>query len=223
MDAVSIAGVYQRRGRQQVLVDVNLRIAVGGLCALVGANGAGKSTLLALLATMLQPDRGSIQLLGLDARRQAAQIRRQLGVVFQDSALEPRLSVWDNLLLIACCYGYSGAAARSRCMAQLAAAGWESRAGQEVATLSGGQRRQLELMRASLAAPRLLLLDEPTQGLDEAASAAFWQQIAIQRQQGVTVLFSTHRQQEAEAAEQCVRLQEGRLLPVNVAGCGVAA
>ena len=223
MDAVSIAGVYLRRGRRLVLTDANLRIVEGGLCALVGANGAGKSTLLALLATMLQPDRGSIRILGLDARREAAGIRRQLGVVFQESALEPRLTVWDNLLLIACCYGYSGAAARSRCTTQLAAAGWESRAGQAVETLSGGQRRQLELMRASLAEPRLLLLDEPTQGLDDAASAAFWRQIAIQRQQGATVLFSTHRQQEAEAAEQCIRLQEGQLLPVQLSGRGEAA
>ncbi len=214
MDALQLHGVSLYRGRHKVLDEINLQVATGGLCALVGANGAGKSSLLALLATMLQPDCGSIRILGLDARRQAADIRRQLGVVFQDSALEPRLSVWDNLLLIACCYGYSGAAARSRCTAQLASQGWEDMAGRKVESLSGGQRRQLELMRASLAAPRLLLLDEPTQGLDEAASAAFWQQIAVQRQQGATVLFSTHRPEVAAAAGQYLRLVDGRLLPV---------
>jgi ABC-2 type transport system ATP-binding protein len=220
MDALKLVGVGLRRGRNMVLQDIDLRLATGALCALVGANGAGKSTLLAVVATMLQPDQGSVHILGLDARRQAADIRRQLGVVFQDGALEPRLSVWDNLLLIACCYGFAGAAARSRCAAQLAACGWEPMAGRRVESLSGGQRRQLELMRASLAAPRLLLLDEPTQGLDEAASRAFWQQIAGLRQQGVTVLFSTHRPEEAAAAEQCIRLVDGRLQPIAAATAG---
>lgn len=214
MDALQLHGVSLHRGRYKVLDGIDLQVTEGGLCALVGANGAGKSSLLALLATMLQPDYGSIRILGLDARRQAADIRRQLGVVFQDSALEPRLSVWDNLMLIACCYGFSGAAARKRCAAQLAVSGWEQMAGRKVESLSGGQRRQLELMRASVATPRLLLLDEPTQGLDEAACQAFWQQIALQRQQGVTVLFSTHRPEEAAAAEQCIRLVSGRLVPL---------
>jgi ABC-2 type transport system ATP-binding protein len=202
---------FSRSGRA-ILHDVNLTIGSAGLVAIVGFNGAGKTTLLSLLATLVTPGSGDIFIDGIDAVATPARVRSKIGVVFQESALEPRLSAHDNLRFIAQCQGLRGRAARQRVDELLAALGLEALAATRVQHLSGGQRRRLELARALIARPRVLLLDEPTLGLDVAARHVFWSEIRTLVGNGHTVLCSTHHADEASDADRIVVMHRGSVL-----------
>nr|WP_246024995.1 heme ABC exporter ATP-binding protein CcmA [Paraburkholderia dinghuensis] len=200
------------RGERAILNDVSVTIGSAGLVAIVGLNGAGKTTLLSLLATLAAPDSGSIFIDGIDAIAMPAQVRSKIGVVFQESALEPRLSAHDNLRFIAQCQGLRGRAARQRVDELLTALGLEALAATRVQRLSGGQRRRLELARALIARPRVLLLDEPTLGLDVAARHVFWSEIRTLVGDGHTVLCSTHHADEASDADRVIVMHQGSVL-----------
>ncbi|PMS17950.1 ABC transporter ATP-binding protein [Trinickia dabaoshanensis] len=202
---------FMRDGRD-VLRDVSLTIGRGELTALVGLNGAGKTTLISLLSTLAVPSRGRVVVNGIDTARDAAKVRASIGVVFQESALEPRLSTHENLSFIARCQGLNGRAAGLRVDALLEALGLDALAQTRVGSLSGGQRRRVELARALVAKPPVLLLDEPTLGLDAAARQAFWSEIKTLAGAGHTVLCSTHDTDEARDADSVVILDQGELL-----------
>lgn len=212
MEAIRIEALSQQRCGRQVLSDLELEVRSGEMFALLGPNAAGKSTLLSLLSTLLRPSRGRIRLLGHDTVTAATAVRRCIGVVFQGAALEPRLSAWDNLCLIARCYGLSTQRAQRRCMDLLVQSQMEDLAHVPVQRLSGSQQRRLELLRACLAEPRVLLLDEATQGLDLLARQAFWRDVRGLQQQGCTVFYATHYLEEAMQAERIGMLQAGRLI-----------
>lgn len=209
---IDLRNVSFSRGGCAILDNVSMTMRGAGLVAIVGFNGAGKTTLLSLLATLATPGSGQIFIDGIDAVAMPARVRSRIGVVFQDSALEPRLSAHDNLRFIAQCQGLRGRAARQRIDELLIALGLEALAATRVQCLSGGQRRRLELARALIARPRVLLLDEPTLGLDVAARHAFWSEIKTLVGDGHTVLCSTHHADEASDADRVVVMHRGGVL-----------
>lgn len=210
--SIDLSNVCFRRGGRTILRELSLTIGRGELVAMVGLNGAGKTSLLSLLATLAVPSSGRIFIDGIDALAKPAQVRERIGVVFQESALEPRLSARDNLWFIAHCQGLKGRAAKQRVDELLGTFSLEALAATPVQRLSGGQRRRLELARALIARPRVLLLDEPTLGLDVAARHAFWSEIRSLVSDGHTVLCSTHHTDEARDADRVVVLHQGELL-----------
>ncbi|AOK48754.1 ABC transporter ATP-binding protein [Burkholderia sp. MSMB617WGS] len=207
--SIDLQDVSLHRGGRAILRRVSLSIGYGELVAMVGLNGAGKTSLLSLVATLAAPSGGRIFVDGVDALAQPARVRERIGVVFQESALEPRLSACDNLWFIAHCQGVRGRAERARTGELLAMLGLDAHAATPVRWLSGGQRRRLELARALVAKPRVLLLDEPTLGLDVAARDAFWAEIKRLVADGCAVLCSTHYTEEARDADRIVVLDRG--------------
>ncbi len=179
-------------------------------------NGGGKSTLFRLLSTLVPLQLGSVSVLGLDLRLQVAGIRRLLGVVFQSPSLDRKLSVAENIDCAGALYGLSGhtlRVARNRAMAN---AGIADRASDRVETLSGGLRRRVELAKATLHEPSILLLDEPSTGLDPGARVDLWDGLRrLRASTGVTVVFTSHLLEEAERADRLALLHEGRLVALD--------
>lgn len=192
------------------LKGVNLRLNAGEMVALLGPNGAGKSTLLQLLTGLFTPDQGSIHVLGHDMRLQPARALAGLGVVFQQPALDLDLSVMANLLFHTDLHGIPRAVARERIAAQLAAIGLQDQAKAVVRSLSGGTRRKVELVRALLHRPRLLLMDEATVGLDPASRQQLLDTVrGLCSTQGLAVLWATHLIEEVKTADRLLLLHQG--------------
>jgi ABC-2 type transport system ATP-binding protein len=201
---------------REVLRGVSFSVRPGEIFGFLGPNGAGKSTLFAILAGLLPPGGGEILLDGhrLDPRSRA--LRARMGVVFQEPSLDARLTVRENLLLGAALHGLPRGDAAARTQALLAASGLADRARDPVGRLSGGLRRRLELARALLHRPDVLLLDEPTVGLDADAFRRTWEAVERQRAEaGLTAVLTTHRPDEAERCDRLAVLAHGRLVAVD--------
>ena len=208
--SISISGATYRypRATSPALDDVSLEISAGTMVALLGPNGSGKSTLLKLIAQVDRPQRGSITIGGTD---RPASIRAMLGMVFQSPSLDPRMTVLENLRAYAVLAG-AGSDAGRRINELLEAMGLSDRASNRVGTLSLGLARRVDLCRALLHAPRLLLLDEPTAGLDPPSRERFLGTIAeVHRRDGATVVISTHLVDEADACDRVVMMHRGRI------------
>ncbi|GIV58435.1 MAG: ABC transporter [Rhodothermaceae bacterium] len=211
--AVALSHVVHHYGDRRALDDVSLTVPAGERFGLLGPNGSGKTTLFRILATLLPPSEGTARVAGFDCVREAATVRRHLGVVFQSPALDPELTVSENLRFHAALYGLHGAEARQRIDTLLGRFGLADRAGDRAGTLSGGQQRRVDLARGLLHTPRVLLLDEPTTGLDPAARRAFWDTLdALQQEEHLTVIVATHLLDEAEACDRLALLDRGRLV-----------
>lgn len=192
------------------LQGVSLALRPGEMVALLGPNGAGKSTLLQLLTGLFSPDRGQITVLGHDMRRHPARALAGLGVVFQQSALDMDLSVLANLLFHTDLHGLPRATARQRITAGLAAVGLGDQAKAVVRSLSGGTRRKVELVRALLHEPAVLLMDEATVGLDPASRQHLLDTVrGLCHTRGMAVLWATHLIEEAKVADRLVLLHQG--------------
>lgn len=214
--AFELRGVSFRYGERLALDSLNFSIRVGEIFGFLGPNGGGKSTLFRLLSTLVPLQSGSVSVLGLDLSRQVPEIRRRLGVVFQSPSLDRKLSVAENLDCAGALYGMSGPALREARERALADAGIAGRAGDRVETLSGGLRRRVELAKAVLHGPSLLLLDEPSTGLDPGARVDLWEGLRrLQATAGVTIVFTTHLLEEAERADRLALLHEGRLVALD--------
>jgi ABC-2 type transport system ATP-binding protein len=211
--AIQVSRLVHHYGQRQALNDVSLEIESGEIFAFLGPNGGGKTTLFRLLSTLIPIQSGSIQILSLDVASQAASVRQQIGVVFQAPSLDKKLTVAENLRHQGHLYGLSGAALRARQDEMLDRLGLSSRKGDLVETLSGGLRRRVELAKGMLHRPRLLLLDEPSTGLDPGARADLWSYLQqVRREEGVTVVLTTHLLEEAEKADRLAILDEGKLV-----------
>jgi ABC-2 type transport system ATP-binding protein len=205
--------VSKRYGRTQALDAVSLVVAPGEMVALLGPNGAGKSTLLQLLTGLFVADSGTVEVLGADMRREPVRALAQLGVVFQQPALDLNLSVRASLRLHADLHGLPSSVSRPRMEALLERFGLAELAGQPARELSGGNRRKVELVRALLHEPRLLLMDEATVGLDPASRAQLLDEVLRARvERGLGVLWATHLVDEAERAQRVAVLHKGRVL-----------
>ncbi len=192
------------------LQGVSLALRPGEMVALLGPNGAGKSTLLQLLTGLFSPDRGQITVLGHDMRRHPARALAGLGVVFQQSALDMDLSVLANLLFHTDLHGLPRSTARQRIAAGLAAVGLGDQAKAVVRSLSGGTRRKVELVRALLHEPAVLLMDEATVGLDPASRQHLLDTVrGLCHTRGMAVLWATHLIEEAKVADRLVLLHQG--------------
>lgn len=213
MAALSIDGVSHSYGARQALKDVGFTVAPASFTALLGLNGAGKSTLFSLITRLFGIQHGHIRIFGHDIAQAPGEALRLLGVVFQPRTLDLDLSVTQNLLYHAALHGISRRDARERSREVLARIGLADRAGSKVRDLSGGQMRRLEIARALLHRPRLLLLDEATVGLDVKARADILDHVRrLVTEQGISVLWATHLFDEIGTSDDLVVLHQGRVL-----------
>jgi ABC-2 type transport system ATP-binding protein len=205
-DVVTVRGLRKRYGSRVVVDGLDLDVPAGQIVGLIGANGAGKTTTVECIQGLRQPDGGTVRVLGLDPARQADRLRPEVGSQLQDSALPDRLRVGEALDLFAT----RRAAGPGELLAQFGLAGRRKAA---FATLSGGERQRLFLVLALLNRPRLVILDELTQGLDPAARRDVWAAVAQLRAAGTTVLLVTHELDEAEAlCDRVIAMRAGRVL-----------
>lgn len=191
---------------------VDLSIDCGEVFGLLGPNGGGKTTLFRILSTSLPIQTGDVAILGFDLRKDLFQIRRRIGVVFQSPSLDKKLSVRENLLHHARLYGLHSRQSRTRIAESLRVVGLADRADSMVETLSGGLARRAEIAKSLLHRPELLILDEPSTGLDPAARADLWRYLSGLPDQGVTVLSTTHLMEEAERCSRVAILDRGRIV-----------
>lgn len=214
--AVRVARVVHQYGARRALDGVDLEVRRGELFALLGPNGSGKTTLFRLLSTLLSVQQGAIEVLGYDAATQRNEVRLRLGVVFQAPSLDKKLTVRENLRHQAPLYGLSGARFVDQQETMLRRLGLADRAGDLVETLSGGLRRRVELAKGLLHQPPVLLLDEPSTGLDPGARADLWNYLQeIRRRDGVTVVLTTHLLEEADKADRLAILSAGRVVALD--------
>ena len=201
----------RRSGAVVALDGVSLGVARGEFLALLGPNGSGKSTLLRLLCTLDTPGAGTVRLFGEDPARNPRAVRARIGVLFQHPAIDPLLTVRENLMTQASLYGVRSA--RERVEACAREMEIEDRLDERAGRLSGGLVRRADLARALVHEPELLLLDEPTTGLDPSARARFMETVsALVRERGMTVVMSTHLMDEAERAGRVAMLSGGRVV-----------
>jgi ABC-2 type transport system ATP-binding protein len=211
--ALAIDGISHSYGARRALDNVSFEVRPASFTALLGLNGAGKSTLFALITRLFGVQRGRIGIFGHDIGRTPGEALRLLGVVFQPRTLDLDLSLTQNLLYHAALHGIARREARLRAADLLARIGLSDRAGHKVRDLSGGQMRRLEIARALLHRPRLLLLDEATVGLDVKARADIVGHVRqLVAEQGIGVLWATHLFDEIEQTDDLVVLHQGRVL-----------
>ncbi|MGL5853283.1 MAG: ABC transporter ATP-binding protein [Phycicoccus sp.] len=195
------------------LDEVGLRVDAGAVCALLGANGAGKMTLVRVLTTLTRPDAGTASVNGWDVARDPERVRASIGVVGQYAALDDVISARANLEIFARLVGLPRPAARQRAGQLLEQAGLEVEADRPVSRFSGGMRRRLDLVASLITRPAVLLIDEPTTGLDPVARRTIWQAVKALVAEGTTVLLTTQYLEEADGlADDVVILREGRVL-----------
>lgn len=211
--ALAIEGVSHSYGPRKALDNVSFTLAAGSLTALLGLNGAGKSTLFSIVTRLFGIQAGRIRIFGHDIRREPGEALRCMGVVFQPRTLDLDLSVLQNLLYHAALHGIDRHEARMRSKEALSRMGLADRLGSKVRDLSGGQMRRLEIARALLHRPRLLLLDEATVGLDVKARAEILGHVrGLVIEQGISVLWATHLFDEIKPSDDLVILHQGRIL-----------
>ena len=207
--------MVKRYGSVQALRGIDLTVQKGEMFALLGPNGAGKTTLFSILATLRTPTEGSAKVLGHDVVAARNEVRRAMGIVFQEPAIERRLTGRDNLLLMGLFYGLSTSAARRRASELLEGLGIADAADRPADKLSGGQRRKLELARALVTDPQILFLDEATLGLDVDARRVFWGHVRALTASGRAVFFTTHYMEEAEVADRIALIDAGRIVALD--------
>jgi ABC-2 type transport system ATP-binding protein len=198
-------------GTRLVLDRVSFQVEKGALIGILGPNGSGKTTLFRLLSTLYAAPAGMITLAGSAYPAQAAAARRRMGIVFQSPSLDKKLTVAENMVHQGHLYGLRGSGLRKRVEELLQLFGLKERARDLVETLSGGQQRRVEVAKALLHEPELLLLDEPSTGIDPAARRDFWRHLfALKEQKGLTILVTTHLLDEAERCDRLLILDRGK-------------
>lgn len=213
MSGLQIEGLVKRYGDRVALGGLSLKLQPSQWVALLGPNGAGKSTLFQVLTGLFAPDEGEIRLGELSLRRDAAAVLARVGVVFQQMSLDLDLSVRRNLLFHADLHGLRRAPALQRMQTLAGSLGLQADLDRPVRELSGGNRRKVELVRALMHEPAVLLMDEPTVGLDPQSRRDLLAAIALDvRTRGTCVLWATHLVEEAAAADRVLVLHQGRML-----------
>jgi ABC-2 type transport system ATP-binding protein len=214
--AIDISHLAHRYGEHIAIRDLSLAVATGEIFALLGPNGSGKTTLFRVLSTLIPIQQGDVHILGYDLRTEPDAIRAQLGIVFQAPSIDKKLTVWENIVHYGRLYGLGGSDLRARADEMLARLGLADRRRDLAEKLSGGLRRRVELAQAMLHRPRLLLLDEPSTGLDPGARSDLWQYLSqVRDSDGVTVMLTTHLLDEAERADRIGIMHKGELAALD--------
>ena len=211
--ALNVDHVTHRYGERVALSDLSFQVAAGEMFALLGPNGSGKSTLFRLISTIMPLQDGQIVVGGFSVRSERDAVRGRIGVLFQNPALDKQLTVAENLRCHGHLYGIGGAKLRNRVGELLERFNLNDRAADRVASLSGGMRRKVELVKVLIPEPRLLLLDEPSTGLDVAARIELWNLLRETRKSsGMTIAITTHLMDEADRCDRIAIIDTGKLL-----------
>jgi multidrug/hemolysin transport system ATP-binding protein len=209
---IEISHLSKSYGEIRAVQDLSFHVRKGEMFAFLGENGAGKSTTISILCGLLSKDAGTIRVGGADLDREAGRVKRELGVVFQNSVLDQALSVRDNLMSRAALYGITGGDFRRRLEELTELLSLEELLKRPVGRLSGGQRRRIDIARALLHRPGILVLDEPTTGLDPQTRKTVWQVAAkLREEEGMTIFVTTHYMEEAAEADYVVILDHGKI------------
>ena len=209
---IEINHLHKSFGDVKAVQDLSFRVKKGELFAFLGVNGAGKSTTINIMCGQLAKDGGSVTICGTDLDSEPDRIKRSLGVVFQGSVLDKELSVRDNLESRAALYGIHGNAFKKRLAKLAQLLDFENLLRRPVGKLSGGQRRRIDIARALLHSPEILILDEPTTGLDPQTRSLLWRVIGdLRRNENMTVFLTTHYMEEAADADYVIILDQGRI------------
>ncbi|MQA14839.1 MAG: ATP-binding cassette domain-containing protein [Pseudonocardiaceae bacterium] len=214
--AVSVDGLVKRYGDIEAVGGLDFEVGPGETFGFLGPNGAGKSTTINILCTLVVPTAGSALVAGHDVVAERAEVRRNIGLVFQDTTLDDYLTAEQNLRFHAELYGVPKAATTERLRPLLEMVGLEQRRGSRVSTFSGGMKRRLEIARGLLHSPRVLFLDEPTVGLDPQTRSSIWGYInELKRHEDVTIFLTTHYMEEAEHCDRIAIIDSGRLVALD--------
>jgi ABC-2 type transport system ATP-binding protein len=210
--AVEARGLTKSYGEVAAVRGIDLRIDAGELFGFLGPNGAGKSTTISILCTLLQPSSGTAEVAGFDVVRERNEVRRRIGLVFQEPTLDNHITAEQNLRFHADIYGMPRAAIAPRMDAVLELVGLADRRAALVRTFSGGMKRRLEIARGLLHSPRVLFLDEPTIGLDPESRSSLWRYVdELRAQEDITIFLTTHYMDEAERCDRIAIIDAGRI------------
>jgi len=213
---ISVRDVIHRYANRTALNKVSFDVRPAELFGLLGPNGSGKTTLFRILSTLMVPTSGTAVIAGIDAVRDPGALRRHIGVVFQAQSVDPKLTARENLWHQGHLYGLRGAQLKTRIEEILTRVGLLDRANDRVETFSGGMQRRIELAKGLLHHPEVLLLDEPTTGLDPGARRDLWQYLGMLRdQERVSIIVTTHLMEEAERCDRLAILSEGNLVALG--------
>jgi len=213
---ISVQNLVHRYESRTALNGVSFDVQAAELFGLLGTNGIGKTTLFRILSTLMIPTAGRAIVMGYDAAQEPASLRRQIGVVFQAQSVDQKLTAYENLWHQGHLYGLRGAPLKQRVGEILSRVGLAERAKERVETFSGGMQRRIELAKGLLHHPAVLLLDEPTTGLDPGARRDLWQYLRILRdEEHVSVLVTTHLMEEAERCDRLAIMNEGNLVALG--------
>jgi ABC-2 type transport system ATP-binding protein len=214
--AIEIIELSHHYGEREALREVSFSVNSAEIFGLLGPNGSGKTTLFRILSTLMLPSSGQALVCGIDAARDPQRVRQHIGVVFQAQSVDAKLTAAENLWHQGHLYGLRGPALRDRIREMLGRVGLWERANDRVETFSGGMQRRVELAKGLMHRPAVLLLDEPTTGLDPGARIDLWRYLKILRnEEGVSVLITTHLMEEAERCDRLAILNDGQLVALG--------
>ena len=214
--AVQIENLRHSYGQREALKGITFDVRSGEIFGLLGPNGSGKTTLFRILSTLMLPNAGRALISGFDAATQPDQVRRSIGVVFQAQSIDVKLTARENLWHQGHLYGLRGPVLQERIREMLQRVGLEDRAKEKVETFSGGMQRRVELAKGLIHLPGILLLDEPTTGLDPGARRDLWQYLKqLRQEQNVSVIITTHLMEEAERCDRLAILNRGEIVAIG--------
>ncbi len=197
---------------RQALKGINFSLNACEIVGILGPNGSGKTTLFKILSTLIAPSHGSVKIFGKDVLLEPDKVRQSIGVIFQNPSLDKKLSVQENLIHQGHLYGLHGNALKEKISRELKRYALSERARDTVETLSGGMQRRIEILKGTLHSPALLLMDEPSAGLDIKARKEMWEHLKQLKKEGITVLLTTHLIEEAERCDRLVLFNEGSIV-----------
>lgn len=213
---IQIENLRHSYGQREALKGISFDVRSGEIFGLLGPNGSGKTTLFRILSTLMLPNAGRALISGFDAAKQPDQVRRSIGVVFQAQSIDVKLTAQENLWHQGHLYGLRGPVLQERIREMLQRVGLEDRAKEKVETFSGGMQRRVELAKGLIHRPGILLLDEPTTGLDPGARRDLWQYLKqLRQEQKVSVIITTHLMEEAERCDRLAILNQGEIVAIG--------